>query len=333
MNTIVKILVLFGIATQVGIAQDPVFSQFYMAPTQLNPAFVGNTHGPNFNLNYRNQWPNMPNAYTTYAVSYDQFFTEFNSGIGIIAVADNAGDGILTSNKAGIQYSYRARLTNSTFIKGGLEFAFVQNNLDWQKLVFFDQLDPEFGSTTPGGGTIPSSEVPPEALTTYYPDISFGLSIFNPSYYGGVVLHHLNAPQNNFYSESNPLQSGVPLRFTFHGGALFSNSAKSYNAGDGFISPNFIYSRQAGFNQLNLGLHGGVSAIFGGLAYRHSGNVPDAIIFSLGFRAQNLRIGYSFDYTVSDLGISVGGAHEIGMQYSIIRDQKIDYNDCFGLFR
>ncbi len=313
--------------------QDPVFSQFYLAPTQLNPAFVGNSNGPNFALNYRNQWPSMPNAYTTYAASYDQFFERYNSGFGFIAMADNAGDGVLTTNKVGLQYSYKARLSQSTYFKGGLEVAFVQNNLDWQKLVFFDQLDPEFGAVTPGGSTIPSAEVPPESLSFIYPDISFGLAIYSSRYYGGLVLHHLNAPQNNFFEDANPLQSGVPLRFTLHGGAQFSGGRSQASLDDGFLSPNFIYTRQAGFSQLNLGIHGGISAIFGGLAYRHSGSIPDAVILSFGFRTGNLRIGYSFDYTVSDLGISVGGAHEIGVQYRIERDSKVDYNDCFGLFR
>jgi type IX secretion system PorP/SprF family membrane protein len=205
--------------------------------------------------------------------------------------------------------------------------------LDWQKLVFFDQLDPEFGAVTPGGSIIPSAEVPPEALSYIYPDISFGLAIYSPRYYGGLVLHHMNSPRNSFFDNSNPLESGVPMRFSLHGGAQFTRGGSGYNLDDGFLSPNFIYTRQAGFSQLNVGLHGGLSAIFGGLAYRHSGTIPDAIILSVGFRTGNLRIGYSFDYTVSDLGISVGGAHEVGVQYRIERDRDVNYNDCFGLFR
>ncbi|NBC25007.1 MAG: type IX secretion system membrane protein PorP/SprF [Bacteroidetes bacterium] len=321
----------FGVVSNAE-AQDPVFSQFYLAPTQLNPAFVGNSNGPNFALNYRNQWPGMPNAYTTYAVAYDQFFERYSSGFGLIAMTDNAGDGILTTQKVGLQYSYKARINQSTYLKGGLEIAFVQNNLDWDKLIFFDQLDPEFGSVTPGGSTIPSAEVPPESLSFIYPDISFGLAFYSSTFYGGMVLHHMNSPQNSFFEDSNPLQSGVPLRWTLHGGAQFSRS-QTYRPGDGFFSPNLIYTRQASFSQLNIGIHGGISALFGGLAYRHSGSIPDAIILSIGFRTGNMRIGYAFDYTVSDLGISVGGAHELGIQYRIERARNVNYNDCFGLFR
>jgi type IX secretion system PorP/SprF family membrane protein len=326
------IALIFGMNGGV-MAQDPIFSQFYFAPTQLNPAFVGNSRGPNFGLNYRNQWPSMPNAYTTYAVSYDQFFESYNSGIGMILMSDNAGDGILTTNKVALQYSYRGQLNQDLFLKGGIEFAFVQNNLAWEKLVFFDQLDPEFGSTTSGGTTLPTSEVPPESTTVFYPDISFGLALYSPIFYGGVVLHHMNNPSNSFYSDANPLHSGVPIRWTLHGGAQLTSGGKNARAGAPFLSPNFIFANQGPFKQLNLGLHGGVGSIFGGLAFRHSWTIPDAVIISFGVRTGSMRIGYSFDYTVSSLGISTGGAHEIGVQYRIERENRVNYNDCFGLFR
>ena len=54
-------------------AQDPVFSQFYATPMQLNPAFAGTTYAPRITLNYRNQWPSWPNAYTTYAFNDVEF--------------------------------------------------------------------------------------------------------------------------------------------------------------------------------------------------------------------------------------------------------------------
>ena len=64
-------------------AQDPVFSQFYLSPLQLNPGLSGLTESPRFSANYRNQFPGFNNAYRTYAVSYDQFFPSINSGAGL----------------------------------------------------------------------------------------------------------------------------------------------------------------------------------------------------------------------------------------------------------
>ncbi|MBK7428476.1 MAG: PorP/SprF family type IX secretion system membrane protein [Saprospiraceae bacterium] len=89
--------------------QDPVFSQFYSAPLQINPAFTGNSHGGMMAINYRNQWPSINQAYVTYALSYDQYVPSLNSGFGVFALADDAGRGLLrTYNLTGL-YSYRVQ--------------------------------------------------------------------------------------------------------------------------------------------------------------------------------------------------------------------------------
>ncbi|MEL7422621.1 MAG: type IX secretion system membrane protein PorP/SprF, partial [Bacteroidota bacterium] len=52
------LLALLGIVVCSLQAQDPIFSQFYAAPLQLNPAFAGTTIAPRFTFNHRNQYPN-----------------------------------------------------------------------------------------------------------------------------------------------------------------------------------------------------------------------------------------------------------------------------------
>ena len=88
-------------------AQDPIFSQYYAAPLQLNPAFAGNTYSPHIAINYRNQWPSLNQAYVTYAVSYSQFFKDFNSGIGLMILTDDAGQGLYKTTKVSGVYSYK----------------------------------------------------------------------------------------------------------------------------------------------------------------------------------------------------------------------------------
>src|SRR5689334_15433040 len=63
-------------------AQDPIFSQFYLSPLQLNPGLTGLTEDPRFSANYRIQFPGFNNAYRTYALSYDQYFPYANIGAG-----------------------------------------------------------------------------------------------------------------------------------------------------------------------------------------------------------------------------------------------------------
>ena len=70
-------------------AQDPVFSQFYSAPLQLNPAFAGTTYAPRISLIYRNQWSVFEGGFQTYAASYEQSVERLNSGFGVSVESDN----------------------------------------------------------------------------------------------------------------------------------------------------------------------------------------------------------------------------------------------------
>ena len=75
-------------------AQDPIFSQFYAMPLQVNPGFAGSAIAPRVGAAYRNQWSGFNNAYRTYALFYEQSLERLNSGIGFNLEGDNAGDGI-----------------------------------------------------------------------------------------------------------------------------------------------------------------------------------------------------------------------------------------------
>ena len=316
------------------VGQDPVFSQFYNAPMQLSPAFAGSNYSPYVALNYRNQWPGIANAYTTYSVSYDQFVDRMNSGFGLVILTDDAGDGVLKTTSLGGVYAYRLKVTDDLQLKIGLEASMVQMRLNWDKLIFFDQLDPQFGSTTGGGSQIPSQEQRPNNLSNTYVDISSGLLLFNKSYYFGISLKHLNNPDQSFI-DGNIAADKINKRLGMHAGYQFVLSPSNKRSVGSFLTPNILYVRQGDFSQLNVGAYASVNSFFAGGWYRHSGSNGDALIVSAGISVGYLKIGYSFDYTISDLGISTLGSHELGViiNFKDANEKKSKYNDCLRLFR
>ena len=316
-------------------AQDPVFSQFYSAPLQLNPALAGNTYAPHFSLNYRNQWPSL-NAYVTYAASYDQFLKPINSGIGLLLVADDAGAGLLKTNKLSGIYSYRVKVKKDFFIKMGIEASAIQTKLNWDQLIFFDQLDREFGATSPGGTPYPTDEIRPDNLTKTYFDISAGLLFYSPQFYAGLSIKHLNTPNEAILGINDNLNAGLPMRITIHGGAEITLSKGNKGRPGTFISPNAMFIKQGDFGQINVGAYLNVAYVFGGVWYRHAFGNSDAAIFQLGFNQGMYKIGYSYDLTVSGLAKQsggTGGSHEISVTINLEKPYKVDYNDCLKIFR
>jgi len=329
------VLVLFA-TVEVVDAQDPIYSQFYNAPLQLNPALAGISSAPRFAINYRNQWPFVDQSfqtYSTYSVAYDQYFDEFNSGIGVMILGDDAGNGLIKTNKISLIYSYNLVIENDLFVKGGIEVSALQTRYGWDQFVFGDQLDERFGLNTPGGTMIPTDEVRPENDATINTDISFGAVLYGPRYYAGVTLKHLNTPDNSILGINDNLFNGLPLRWSVHAGMEFPLNNNLSNPA--FITPNVLFVKQGDFNQLNVGAYVSVNVLFAGLWYRHAKTNSDAIIGSIGIKKGIYKIGYSYDYTISDFGISNGGGHELGIVIDIGagRKKKTIYNNCFQLFR
>ena len=314
-------------------AQDPIFSQFYSAPLQLNPAFAGNTYAPKFAMNYRNQWPGLSNAYSTYSFSYDQFFRDINSAFGLYILADDAGNGLITTNKISGIYAYQVRVNREIFAKLGMEASMVQTRYHWEKFVFPDQLSDE-GQVTPGGT---SFEVAPSDDKATYFDLSMGVLAYTEYVYGGITLKHLNTPNNSILNGNDNLQEGLPLRISLHAGAQIGVFEKRNEFYRTFISPSVMYVKQGPFNQIVAGSYFGFNALFLGVYYRHTSTNSDASIFTGGFQKGSFKIGYSFDLTLSSLGVNTGGSHEVGVVINLENSPRFPkeskYIDCFQIFR
>ena len=343
MNKWVRVAAIWGVLSSPLYAQDfvnNVFSQFYAAPVLLNPAFAGTTFAPRISLAYRNQWLSMPNAYVTYAASYDQFFERANSGFGLMAIADQAGDGIWSTAGGNAFYSYNIQLNKSWNLRGGAQVGYFNTRIDWSRLVFLDQINPLTGPTDGAGNPNPTQQPFPGSQSVGFLDLGFGALVYSKNFYGGLAFHHVNAP--DLSSFNTPGNRGVlPMRFSAHVGGEFYLGKRNKNKTRAFISPNLLFTKQKEFNQLNLSVYGGYGPIFGGVGYRYAFGNGDAAIFTAGFRQGFLRIGYSYDLTLSSLANTrTGGSHEISVTLNFDqspanqrKNWERRYGNCLQIFR
>ncbi len=306
---------------QEAFAQDPEFSQFYAAPLHLNPALAGISQGPRIAVNYRNQWPGFNDAFVTYALSYDQHIKALSGGIGVILSADRIAGGILNTYKVGAMYSYQLKLAKNFGVKIGAQGSYNYKHIDFGVLRFHDQINvnnPSLGFIDEFNNLNATSELAFVSDSKSYADVSAGMVGFSPKVYVGVALKHLIQPNESFTGD-NP-DGKLPLRIAIHGGASFDFSPNPKK--EAFFSPNVLFVQQSNFTQLNIGAYVNFEPVFGGVWYRHTFSNPDAVIALFGISIDPLRVGYSYDFTMSELNPGSGGAHEISLVLNFGSDKN-----------
>lgn len=297
--------------------QDPEFSQYYAAPLYLNPAFAGTSNEHRFIVNHRNQWPAIANGYTTTAFSYDYNLAGLNSGFGFLATQDQAGSAGMRSTEFNFIYSYKLPLSSKWVLASGLNFGYASRSIDFNKLIFGDQLIA--GST----GTVPTSDpaLGNAGMSRYF-DFKAGALLYNRTVWLGFSASHLNEPNRSLIHQD----AYVPIKITWHGGVripLYRGLLKRDRIP--VLSPSFVYKRQANFDQLDAGAYLLYEPIIFGLWYRgiplrHTANKSpnqDAAVIILGFQFLRFDLTYSYDFTISSLGPVSGGAHEIAIKYHV----------------
>lgn len=315
-------------------AQDPIYSQYYNNPIQVNPALTGRSQGPVIGVQYRNQWPGIANTYQTYSLFYDQRLGESNSAIGGQISSDDAGGGILRTIKVAGTYAYRLTIKDGYSVNIGLETGLLHTRLDWDQLVFGDQVDPEFG-ILPGGARLPSTEQRPDQLGNTALDVGTGVLLSTPHYYIGLAAKHINRPISSVLNNPQNNAVNIPTRFTVHAGGEITLVRGNRTTYPTLLQPNIILLTQGAFTQVNAGANLDFGKFMTGMYYRHAGENGDAVIATIGLRYGIYKFGYSYDYTVSRLGIQTGGSHEIGVSVNLEQygETPSRYNDCLKLFR
>lgn len=306
-------------------AQDQHFSQFFASPLTLNPALTGKFDGTlRAAGNYRNQWPAFNNVYTTSTLSVD--FSILNKiipendtwGVGIIALTDKAGGGVLTNNYLGISTAYHKALNEDGFSQIGIGFQgmYGQKRLDWTKLVFADQLTP-FGFDL----SVPSADISTlNNPNISYFDVNAGI-IYTAStndknnFYLGASMYHINRPKESFKGGN----WNISARTTISAGGYFpvSETLTLHTSG--------IYQVQGKATETTFG--GALSSTLNNDENNPTGvyagvwmRVKDALIPYLGLEFGGMRIGATYDINISSL--KSGSQSRGGMELSLIYVKK-----------
>lgn len=330
----ILIIVTFGTSSY---AQDPVFSQFNQAANAMNPALSGNFQGEyKLTVNYRDQWYSLVGFQNSYKTAYASFDYKFDPAkknvftLGGMFIQDIAGEGNFKQIRAYLTGSYNMQLSEgsygkfSNYLSIGTQIGFGQNSLEWGNLWFgrqFDKPNLQVDVTLASGEPEPSDQ---NYDTGVYPDLNLGLAWAGIasrrlSAHAGISMSHINTPSISNYGT---IYDKYLRRLTINGGAkILLNSDLGiipafvfYNQG-----PSYIFQLGSAFSYSLIHLRESGFRVGGYLRLANSvdGFNLEGLIVSAMIEKQNIMIGASYDFTLSELRLAANslGGFEISVTY------------------
>lgn len=307
---IAVILSLF-IAPSVSYAQqDAQYSQYIFNGVLLNPAYAGYKEVWNAHALYRNQWTGIKGSPVTSTITVDGPVMNNKIGLGFHIMNDALGAQINQAFYA--SYAYRLFTNEDSRLSLGLSTGMEVVGMDISKLLADQANDPTLVNVV---------------QKKIIPDAKFGIYYTNPLYFLGVGANNLISPHLSYNTGNFKFLPTRTEHYYLTSGMLvtIANAVKfrpSFLIKEDFHGPTNI--------DLNLFwlLH---EKVWLGATYRSGlylyskpgirDNVKpyDAFSFIAEFFANDrLRLGYAYDYTISDLSTYSSGSHEISVSYSFI---------------
>ena len=304
-------------------SQDLDYSQFYNNPTYYNPANVGLTTGLKSRLNYRRQWTGLSGDYHTYSFSADVAERSLPGagGIGIIANQSLAGKGVLKTNTIGIMPSVRIPISKNTIFQLGALASIVTQQLNWDNLVFSDQLDPRWGNIYPTTFTGASRD------KVVFPDFAFG-GIFqfkgNSDLEGtlGAAVHHITTPNQSFFE----VDAKLPRKYVYNLDFIITIKEDQgyYSKRQGFkLNPGIMVQHQSSMMLYTLGMNIYMSHVYLGLWYKNQTLEYDEFStftamagINIPFNEESrMKVMYSYEMNINATHNFTGPSHEISLVF------------------
>lgn len=278
-------LVLF--ASPAKAQQEPMYSQYMFNMLNVNPAYAGNRAVDNISLLYRKQWLNIPGAPSTGTVSWDRRQEGTNIGYGIQLYNDQIG--IESTSGAQAFYSYKIPFSSSS-----LSFGLSAGVLNYRAA--YSQVQ-----TTTGGDPLFQEDV-----QGWLPTVGIGALFATDNWYLGLSVPALLRTKINTFNQS--VTTGANNHYFLTGGYIF-NMSESFK-----LKPSVMVKAVTGAPlEYDLNLNGWIQDVVGvGVSYRTN----DAFVgmFEIQISPQ-LRLGYAYDYLISNLKTYSKGTHELMLRY------------------
>jgi type IX secretion system PorP/SprF family membrane protein len=302
MKKFLYITVIALLVTNLQAQQLQQYTQYMLNDLAINPAVAGKDNFADMRSNNRYQWVGMTDAPRTYMLTLHSPLKNRHMGLGTHIYTDIVGP----TRRLGISlaYAYHIKITEKTRVSLGLNAGIQQWGIDGHKLYLHDAGDDNLLT---------------QYQTRIVPDFGAGIYVHNEKWYLGFSAPQLYQSPIKLYPDGD------------HKGTLVShfllNGAYKFDINDDFkVEPSFL-AKYA--NPAPIKVDVGARVIYQeqvwlGVGYRHN----DALTALVGFMYKNyLMIGYSYDFTTTNLKNYSSGTHELMLGLRFSKQQSKHWQD------
>ncbi|WP_055444036.1 type IX secretion system membrane protein PorP/SprF [Lacinutrix himadriensis] len=303
------IVFVLGVFISANAQQDPQYTQYMYNMNVVNPAYAGSKENLAFGLLYRSQWVGVEDAPKTATFSVHSPVGK-NVGLGLSVISDQIGP--VEENNVYADVSYTLNLNKSHKLAFG-----IKGGATFQKIGLFSEV---------GNGYVPdaSDEAFGQDASNTHLNLGAGLFYYTDRYY--VSLAVPNMLKNTYLDVTNNGQEyqygSDVMHYFLSAGYVFNLSENtkfkpSFLLKSAFDAPTSldVSANVLFFEKLELGA-----------TYRLEDAIGAMVNFAI---TPELRIGYAYDYTTSELDVVTSGSHEIMLLFDLNFPKKISISPRF----
>ena len=289
--------------------QDPHYTQYMYNMNVMNPAYAGSKENMSGSFMYRQQWLGLEGAPKTATFSLHSPVGK-NVGLGISAISDKIGP--VEENNVYADFSYTLNLGGSNRLALGLKAGAT-----FHKIGLFSDIGNGY---TQQPGDLAFSE----NSNTAKLNIGTGLFYYSEKYYLAFSIPNmLNSKHLDVTQNGQLYQFGSETQHYFlTGGYVFNLSDNTK------FKPSFMLK-----SAINVPTSIDLSSNFlfynkfeAGASYRLDDSFGVMVNFAV---SPSIKIGYAYDYIISDLNVTTAASHEIMVLFDINFPKKASVSPRF----
>ncbi len=287
-------IVVVMLSAKASAQQDPQFTHYMYNMSSVNPAYATDDEGViNFGGLYRTQWVGAVGAPKTVNVFAHAPIAE-RIEVGVSIVSDEIGD-VVKENNLYADVAYVIPVSSSAKLSFGIKAGATFFDANFNGFQYSDASpDPAFANN----------------ISRIFPNVGAGAYFFGDNYYVGFSAPNLLETKHLERMDAISTIGVESVHYFLTAGYVFDLSS-TLRFKPAFMAKAVSGAPMAFDVTTNFLINERVEL---GAGYRFDDSVSGLVNF---YVTPNLRVGYSYDYTLSNLGDYNSGTHEIILLFDL----------------